>query len=137
MPSIDVDVSDALRVAATMERHGAVVHERVRVATFLSGQELSRFVKAHASGRPGPNAPTGQYRDQIPVKPEMFVTAFDVTAELGTNAPQAQRLERGYHDTDSLGRTYAQDPFPHWGPGLDDEAAPFEDRLWVAMVASW
>lgn len=137
MLSIDVDTSDALRVATSIERHGQVVHERVRAAVFLSGQELSRFVKAHASGRPGPNAPTGQYRNSIPVKPDMLVSAGGVTAVLGTNAPQARRLELGFSETDSLGRHFDQPPYAHWGPALDDEAVPFEDRLWVAMVASW
>lgn len=136
MLSIDVDASDALRVAFELQRHAVVVHERVRAAVFLSGQELSRFVKAHASGRPGPNAPTGQYRSHIPVAPAMHVTAVDVTAELGTNDPQARRLENGFYDmTDELGRHFFQPAYPHWGPGLDDERAPFEARLRAAM--SW
>jgi hypothetical protein len=136
VPFIAVDATDALRVAVEIAAHGDVVHRRVVAATFLSGQELSRFVKAHASGRPGPNAPTGQYRSHIPVRPEMLVRGYDVTAELGVNDPQARRLEYGFHDTDSLGRVFEQGPYPHWGPGMDDERPIFEARLLVAG-ATW
>ncbi|KOU06467.1 hypothetical protein ADK86_05990 [Streptomyces sp. NRRL F-5755] len=37
-----------------------------------------------------------------------------VVAEVGTSAAQARRLESGFVGADSLGRHYAQPPFPTW-----------------------
>ncbi|RSO40609.1 hypothetical protein DMH15_14715 [Streptomyces sp. WAC 06725] len=46
-----------------------------------------------------------------------------VVAEVGTSAPQGRRLESGFVGADSLGRHYAQPPFPHLGPAVD-QAGP-------------
>lgn len=42
---------------------------------------------------------------------------------IGTNSPYAMRLEFGFNDTDSLGRTYHQPPQPHWRPAFDERKA--------------
>jgi hypothetical protein len=38
---------------------------------------------------------------------------------VGTDRAQANRLERGFVGTDSIGRTYDQPPYPHHGPAVD------------------
>jgi hypothetical protein len=54
----------------------------------------------------------------------------DATVIVGTDAPQAARLEWGFHGTDSLGRHVDQAPRPHVGPACDDiEAVLAEDLL--------
>lgn len=74
---------------------------------------------------PGPNRATGDYTRTMHKRTTH--RADSVTSEIGTNAAQARRLEFGYYGTDSLGRTYHQDPFPHWQPM----------RLWLETEAVW
>lgn len=74
-------------------------------------------IRANASGRPGPNVITGQYRaswkavtDRIP---------YGAECTIGTEAPQGRRLEFGFWDmTDSIGRHFFQPPYPHVQPAL-------------------
>lgn len=76
---------------------------------------LETAIKGAASGRPGPNAPTGDYR-------RSWTTAFGTlpngnrVAVVGTLKPQGMRLEYGFNDTDALGREYHQPPYPHVRP---------------------
>ncbi|MFI1177014.1 hypothetical protein [Streptomyces melanogenes] len=46
-----------------------------------------------------------------------------ITGKVGTSAPQARRLEFGFVGVDSLGRRYAQRPYPHLGPAVE-QAGP-------------
>src|ERR1051325_1324826 len=48
---------------------------------------------------------------------------------VGTNQPQARRLEFGFNDTDSLGRTYHQPPKPHFRPAFDEKKADAVDEM--------
>jgi len=79
------------------------------------------FVKMHASGRPGPQIITGEYFDSIRVS-QLAEPGLTATAVVGTDAPQAARLEFGFVGVDSLGRHYHQPPFPHWIPGMYEAA---------------
>jgi hypothetical protein len=74
-------------------------------------QILETRIKASASGRPGPNAPTGDYRRSW--NTQLTMNGDQVVADVGTNKPQGRRLEFGFVGTDSLGRFYNQPPFPH------------------------
>lgn len=96
------------------------------------GQMLQTRVKANASGRPGPNAPTGDYRRSIGLR--VVSRGGVVTAFVGTNKPQGRRLEYGFHGADSLGRVYNQPPYPHFGPAVDATAPGFFSDM--AKVAS-
>ncbi|WP_326737047.1 HK97 gp10 family phage protein [Streptomyces sp. NBC_01022] len=78
---------------------------------------LETQIKANASGRPGPNAPTGDYRRSW--TNEVHVTGEAVTGIVGTAKPQGRRLEYGYVGPDSLGRVYAQPPYAHVGPAVE------------------
>ncbi|RSO03238.1 hypothetical protein DMH18_38305 [Streptomyces sp. WAC 06783] len=84
-------------------------------------QAVVEQVQHNAFGRPGPRVITGKYRAswRADVQDEGPV----VVAEVGTSAPQARRPEFGFVGADSLGRHYAQPPFPHLGPAVD-QAAP-------------
>lgn len=88
---------------------------------------LQRQVVANASGRPGPNAPTGDYRRSI----NRLTTrrATGTVGQVGTDKPQGRRLEFGFTGADSLGRNYNQPPYPHFGPALDKIAPEFEQAL--------
>lgn len=47
------------------------------------------------------------------------------TATVGTNKPQARRLEYGFVGTDSAGRHYNQGPRPHVRPAFESVRAGF------------
>lgn len=95
----------------------------IRRNTYL----LETRVKARASGRPGPNAPTGDYRRSI--THDIVDTGFNIAGYVGTNAPQGRRLEFGFTGHDSLGRYYDQPPYPHFGPAVDDITPGFNADL--------
>lgn len=103
-------------------------------AGFMAARKVQHFaallktkVKAHASGRPGPNAPTGDYRRSITHEYGYDLGVY--YAEVGTNAPQGRRLEFGFNGQDSLGRSYNQPPYPHFGPAVDEIEPLFLDAL--------
>ncbi len=81
-------------------------------------QLLHTRVLAKASGRPGPNAPTGDYRRSWGTG---YIDGPGVySGVVGTNAVQGRRLELGFVGTDSLGRDYDQPPYPHAGPAVQE-----------------
>jgi len=103
------------------------------------GNILLARVKARASGRPGPNAPTGDYRRSINLDLSGGnagpLSAGEATATVGTNAVQGRRLEYGFVGADSLGRVYNQSPYPHFGPALDEVGPLFLAAVSAAITA--
>lgn len=97
------------RAAAALPTVAGVVRHYVML--------LETAIKANSGGRPGPNAPTGDYRRSW--THAVSVSGMEVTAVVGTNKPQALRLEYGFVGADALGRIYNQPPFPHVGPALE------------------
>lgn len=81
---------------------------------------LTTRVKVKASGRPGPNAPTGDYRSKIDAA--MINSPDALGFAVGTDDIRGRRLEMGFNGTDSLGRFYNQPPYPHFGPAVDEIA---------------
>lgn len=87
------------------------------------GLLLETSVKAHASGRPGPRAPNGDYRRSWNTR--VVNSGTNPVVIVGTNAPQGRRLEFGdtYKDTyqnRKLGRVGAQWMYPHVEPALQE-----------------
>jgi hypothetical protein len=93
---------------------------------------LETSVKQHASGRPGPNVITGDYRRSI--TRQVTATRGGAEAEVGTNAVQGPRLEYGFHGTDSLGRHYDQPPYPHFRPAADEIEPQFVEAVEQAIA---
>ncbi|MFB7742492.1 HK97 gp10 family phage protein [Streptomyces sp. NPDC056132] len=108
--------SNGAQIAAQLDRRAALTLPAalsvVRHYTML----LETRIKAHASGRPGPNAPTGDYRRSW--THTVQTSGETVIGTVGTNKPQARRLEFGFVGADSLGRIYNQRPYPHVGPSV-------------------
>jgi hypothetical protein len=102
--------------AAAIAGAGVRVQARAPVVLRHYGQLYQTRVKAAASGRPGPNVITGDYRRSITL--EMGMVEGMPSAIVGTAAPQGRRLEYGFVGADSLGRHYNQPPFPHFDPPL-------------------
>ncbi len=89
------------------------------------GLLMQASVKAHAAGRPGPRMISGDYNRSISLDVD---TTDAPAASVGTNRPQARRLEFGFMGMrDRLGRLYHQPPFPHFGPAFDEVAPRFEE----------
>lgn len=107
----------------------AEINGQVHRVTVKTTAELQAAVQRNASGRPGPNVITGHYRRSI--GRVTLRTPAGAVGFVGTDAPQARRLEFGFHGTDSRGRSYRQPPYPHFGPALD-QVAP----LYAAAIAA-
>lgn len=100
------------------------------------GQLLKTRIQANASGRPGPNAPTGDYRRSWTVAFAGNSLLGNAEAVVGTNAVQGRRLEYGFVGADSLGRVYNQPPFPHVGPAADAIEPLFYAALDAGVIAA-
>jgi hypothetical protein len=108
--------SNGAQIAAELEGRAAVVLPSAVSVVRHYAMLLETQIKANASGRPGPNAPTGDYRRSWTY--EVHVAEDGVTAIVGTNKPQALRLEYGFVGADILGRVYDQPPYAHVGPAV-------------------
>ena len=108
--------TNAAQVGRDLAQYGGRVQLAAGKATARFGLLLETRIKARASGRPGPRALTGNYRRSWHTTVRNTTTTTEAT--VGTNAPQARRLEYGYVGADRLGRVYDQPPYPHVGPAL-------------------
>ena len=127
-------MSTPQRVAADITNLGFEAAAKAHAITVRWTAALQRQVQLNASGRPGPNAPTGNYRRSI--NRRTVKLARSSYGEVGTNMPQGRRLEFGFTGEDSLGRSYSQPPYPHFGPALDFVADGYEHALAEAGVPS-
>jgi hypothetical protein len=122
---IGLKIENGLQTALRFERAAAATDQAIKALVTHYGQLLNTKIKAKASGRPGPNAPTGDYRRSwgSPVVKETTPGTFE--AVNGTNKPQGRRLEFGFTGTDSLDRQYHQPPYPHVAPAVDEVRPDF------------
>jgi hypothetical protein len=104
-------ISNADLVAVNLARLPATQLPRVAQALNLTALRLQTMIQANASGRPGPRVQTGDYRRSWNTR--TGIGPDGPWASVGTNAPQARRLEFGFSGTDSIGRNYNQPPYPH------------------------
>ena len=98
----------------------------------LHGAQLEAEVKRNASGRPGPNVVTGNYRRSINRRTTRQGTT--ITTRVSSAQDHARRLEMGFTGTDSLGRSYDQKALPHFGPALDSVAPRLQAALQAVMA---
>ncbi|MER6099158.1 hypothetical protein ABT154_25580 [Streptomyces sp. NPDC001728] len=87
---------------------------RTRAITRHHAMLLWVRIQKNASGRPGPNVITGQYRASWDVK--VTTAGGQVSAVVFTEAPQSRRLKYDFVGVDQLGRQYRQPPYPHIEP---------------------
>lgn len=133
MADVGVSVQGAGLAAARLEAIPTEVFDRIAATVVFHGLLLETAVKRNASGRPGPNVRTGDYRRSWNTRVKRG--ANSITSTTGTDRPQAARLEYGFHGMDALGRVYNQPPFPHAGPALD-EVEPMLVAAAQAIAAS-
>jgi hypothetical protein len=114
-PRIEIKGTRALQNA--LERGAVQTPLLMAVVVEKSTTDLVALTQQNASHRPGPNAPTGDYRGSW--RPELVHAGpGEVSWSAGTDRAQANRLEYGFVGTDSLGRTYDQPPYEHHGPAV-------------------
>lgn len=116
-------VVGAREVSLGLHAAAGATQARLRALVAHYSMVLSSRVKARASGRPGPNTVTGDYRRSISWAVTQQGTA--VVGAVGTNKPQGRRLEFGFHGVDAIGRYYDQPPYPHFGPAFDQTEPEF------------
>jgi hypothetical protein len=109
--------SNAAEIAAQLQGRAARALPQAVAVVRHYAMLLETQIKANASGRPGPNVITGDYRRSW--THEVHVAPDAVIAVVGTSKPQARRLEYGYVGPDSLGRVYHQPPYAHVGPAVE------------------
>lgn len=126
----DYRVNGAAGLIAALEKGAAQTPILMAAVVEKSAADLVALTQRNASGRPGPNAPTGDYRGSWAVQEEK-TSATEVSRSAGTDRAQALRLERGFVGADSLGRVYDQAPLPHHGPAVD----VIEPAFYAAMEA--
>ncbi len=132
MVSINVHTFGAYEVQQYFIVRSTELAARVEAIVRHYGQLLQTAVQAAASGRPGPNAPTGDYKRSI--NTQFSGAGLVATATVGTNKPQGRRLEFGFVGTDAIGRFFDQPPYPHFGPALSYIEHPFHDALFLAAI---
>ncbi|MFE2034277.1 HK97 gp10 family phage protein [Streptomyces scopuliridis] len=123
--------SNAPEIAARLNARAASALPAVASVVQHYAMLLETAIKANASGRPGPNAPTGDYRRSW--THEFSTNGLSVEAVVGTNKPQGRRLEYGFVGADSLGRIYNQPPFPHVGPAVEHIRPAFLAAIGAAV----
>lgn len=90
-------------------------------------ERLLELVRQHASGRPGPNVVTGRYISRFVI----------VDHRVRNPSQQTHRLEYGFIGTDSLGRKYAQPPFPHFRPALEEMRTEYRRGIVPLVRQAW
>ena len=132
MTSISAKVVGTKQIAARWAKRGPAVQVSVNRETAKYTQLMQTRIQAHASGRPGPNAPTGDYLRSWTTSYRMHGKQLEGTT--GTNKDQGRRLEFGFHGQDSLGRSYNQPPYPHVGPAVDEIVPKYKLAIEKTLV---
>jgi hypothetical protein len=122
-----VEVRGSRELIARMREDARWIETQLQDLERAQGRELLHRIQEkantgfHAPGEPhipgtgpGPNVVTGAYLESwgIAYEPERTVVF--------TDAPQANRLEYGFHGEDSLGRLFDQAAYPHVEPAADE-----------------
>jgi hypothetical protein len=119
-------------LAPRLEEAAARVGPETNRTVQQQGRLLRALIMERASGRPGPNVISGDYRGSW--EPEPFAVPDGGGVEIGTRQPQGRRLEYGFYDmTDSLGRHFFQIPRPHVEPSVNELSDDYEDAFKDAL----
>ncbi|MCZ2837140.1 hypothetical protein [Modestobacter sp. VKM Ac-2985] len=115
----DWRVNGASGLIAELQAAAARTPLVIETVVDTTAEALVAAVRANATGRPGPEDLTGEYLASWDVEPVDGDGPEEIARSVGTDEPQAHRLEWGFVGTDSLGRDYNQPPYPHMGPASD------------------
>lgn len=128
---ISIEFSDVTKLARdTMFAANNATQRNAQIARQY-GQIMQFNVRTHASGYPGPEVITGEYRRSISL--DFQASGPTASSTVYTPLPQGYRLEFGYTGVDSLGRVTQSAPFPHFIPALNMSVPVWEEALASAM----
>jgi len=126
MAGFSFDISDLTRLIEDTDKITAFVSKAEGPVVELTGNEYKNDMQEVIQYK------TGTLRRSIHV--EMTREAGHTVALVGTDAPQAKRLEFGFNDVDSLGRVYHQPPQPRWRPTFDQNFPKYERMMQGVFV---
>lgn len=129
--SIKINTRGLDRLLKKINRTPSLLERELDEAVQRYGHALLEAVRRHASGRPGPNAVTGAYRNA------MVLEFRDGGAFVSNQSEQTRRLEYGFVGVDSLGRMYNQPPYPHFAPALAEVRPKFRADVAGAPLRAW
>lgn len=119
-------------LASRLERAADHVGPEMNRTVQQQARLLRALIMERASGRPGPNVITGDYRSSWRVEPVAVPDGGGAT--VGTDRPQGRRLEYGFYDmTDSIGRHFFQVPRPHVEPAVNELSPQYADAFKDAL----
>ena len=108
---------DLVEYATKMSRAAKRINGSMLTAVTDYAQTLEGEIKARQGTPPAPNVITGDYQGSW--SHNATQAGEIVEAVVGTNKPQARRLEFGFVGPDRLGRVYHQAPRPHVAPAIE------------------
>ena len=117
MVSFTGSVSGVSALTSSLGRVTPRLETALLVGVDRGVQGGASIVRGNASGRPGPRVITSDFRRSI-VGQAARVGGGTIAGQIGTNAPQARRLEYGFVGPDRLGRVYNQPPYPYIEPSV-------------------
>jgi len=118
MAGFSFDFSCLNRMSKDVQRIGENVKKNEAAVVKLAANEYKNDVQVIIHYK------TGTLRRSVHVEVVQEGTAM--VAYVGTDQPQARRLEKGFVGRDSLGRLYNQAPQPRWRPAFDRNLAKYE-----------
>lgn len=122
---------DLVEFAGRMERAANRVGGSMRKAVEDYAQTLEGEIKNRQGGGGAPQVLTGDYRGSW--THEVNQSGGTVNGVVGTNKPQARRLEYGFVGPDRLGRVFHQAPRPHVGPAIQ-AVTPEWEKTWTGVI---
>jgi hypothetical protein len=129
--TITVTGDDALRQAALLAL--PALKARTTAAVHQFSTMLVDRIQAAASGRPGPNIVTGNLYGSILIDHNLGDTDGWGVATVYTDVPYSRRLELGFYGTDSLGRSYNQQPYPFFSRAVEGSVSEFIEVMQSAV----
>jgi hypothetical protein len=127
---IRVTITGGRPLIDQLRARGGFATVNTRLAIGSAAVQLQGQARAnHRAGRPGPIVRTYNLHDSILVAENL--TEFN--SVVGSGAPYALRMEFGFVGIDSLGRVYAQPPYPFFGPAVEKVRPIFEDLVRKAV----
>ena len=122
---------DLVEYATKMSRVANKIHGSMLKAVQDYTQSLEGEIKARQGKPPAPNVITGDYQGSW--SHNATQAGETVEAVVGTNKPQARRLEFGFVGPDRIGRVYHQAPRPHVAPAIEATTKEW-GKTWEGVI---
>lgn len=125
-------VDGADRLIAELTAAAVQVPLVMEAVVDASADALNAAAKSNATGRPGPDDLSGDYRESWSVE-EVDGDPTEVARSVGSDHPAAHRLEWGFIGTDAAGRQVDAPPYAHLGPAIDAMAPLYQAGMQQAI----